>query len=121
MIAISLLGVKPAIVSLSILLFLSSTRRHTSCALVTVVQTCALPISGAMTTTLSGAPVTAYPLGFWQSADETLVGFEGMFLFSNPAMSEDVFLAYFNNTRSEERRVGKECVSTCRSRWSPYH
>src|SRR3546814_11609544 len=34
---------------------------------------------------------------------------------------------YMNNTssesanRSEERRVGKECVSTCRSRWSPYH
>ena len=32
----------------------------------------------------------------------------------------------FNNwdnqaNRSEERRVGKECVSTCRSRWSPYH
>src|SRR3546814_20146460 len=25
-----------------------------------------------------------------------------------------------NYTRSEERRVGKECVSTCRSRWSPY-
>src|SRR3546814_18547485 len=24
-------------------------------------------------------------------------------------------------TRSDERRVGKECVSTCRSRWSPYH
>ena len=23
--------------------------------------------------------------------------------------------------RSEERRVGKECVSHCRSRWSPYH
>src|SRR3546814_12381034 len=23
--------------------------------------------------------------------------------------------------RSEERRVGKQCVSTCRSRWSPYH
>src|SRR3546814_15952832 len=29
------------------------------------------------------------------------------------------FLGY--ETRSEERRVGKECVSTCRSRWSPYH
>src|SRR3546814_14495607 len=29
-----------------------------------------------------------------------------------------VRLAY---DRSEERRVGKECVSTCRSRWSPYH
>src|SRR3546814_2319783 len=26
-----------------------------------------------------------------------------------------------SSTRSEERRVGKECVSTCRSRWSPYH
>ena len=25
------------------------------------------------------------------------------------------------DTRSEERRVGKECVSKCRSRWSPYH
>src|SRR3546814_19682095 len=25
------------------------------------------------------------------------------------------------NSRSAERRVGKECVSTCRSRWSPYH
>src|SRR3546814_14776371 len=28
---------------------------------------------------------------------------------------------YGRGTRSEERRVGKECVSTCRSRWSPYH
>src|SRR3546814_13977985 len=26
-----------------------------------------------------------------------------------------------NGQRSEERRVGKECVSTCRSRWSPEH
>src|SRR3546814_1214731 len=26
-----------------------------------------------------------------------------------------------SSNRSEERRVGKECVSTCRSRWSPYH
>src|SRR3546814_5764959 len=25
------------------------------------------------------------------------------------------------SSRSEERRVGKECVRTCRSRWSPYH
>src|SRR3546814_6997185 len=27
----------------------------------------------------------------------------------------------YESRRSEERRVGKECVSTCRSRWSPYH
>src|SRR3546814_14231265 len=30
-------------------------------------------------------------------------------------------LILLENYRSEERRVGKECVSTCRSRWSPYH
>src|SRR3546814_13161430 len=32
-----------------------------------------------------------------------------------------VALAGGTHRRSEERRVGKECVSTCRSRWSPYH
>src|SRR3546814_18043454 len=30
-------------------------------------------------------------------------------------------LLHVTDMRSEERRVGKECVSTCRSRWSPYH
>ena len=30
-------------------------------------------------------------------------------------------LPFLQKQRSEERRVGKECVSTCRSRWSPYH
>ena len=30
-------------------------------------------------------------------------------------------LAAVNITRSEERRVGKECLRLCRSRWSPYH
>ena len=29
--------------------------------------------------------------------------------------------ACFDFDRSEERRVGKECASMCRSRWSPYH
>src|SRR3546814_13043975 len=41
---------------------------------------------------------------------------------SNPtgaAYSRDELKALAD--RSEERRVGKECVSTCRSRWSPYH
>src|SRR3546814_15552333 len=31
------------------------------------------------------------------------------------------FIDLYERLRSEERRVGKECVSTCRSRWSPYH
>src|SRR3546814_1689144 len=33
----------------------------------------------------------------------------------------DRFLSLAKHYRSEERRVGKECVSTCRSRWSPSH
>src|SRR3546814_11525890 len=35
-----------------------------------------------------------------------------------PSMTPLIWLAL---GRSEERRVGKECVRTCRSRWSPYH
>src|SRR3546814_17310340 len=34
---------------------------------------------------------------------------------------ESIFSFTWHPYRSEERRVGKECVSTCRSRWSPYH
>src|SRR3546814_17213810 len=37
------------------------------------------------------------------------------YLGAEPHRSDDGY------ERSEERRVGKECVSTCRSRWSPYH
>src|SRR3546814_15542657 len=36
-------------------------------------------------------------------------------------LSDDVTINLRSEGRSEERRVGKECVSTCRSRWSPYH
>src|SRR3546814_2880606 len=37
------------------------------------------------------------------------------------SVSGDAGEATIAERRSEERRVGKECVSTCRSRWSPYH
>src|SRR3546814_14697670 len=37
-----------------------------------------------------------------------------------PGMWTDEWCGMFVD-RSEERRVGKECVSACRSRWSPYH
>src|SRR3546814_6496328 len=36
-------------------------------------------------------------------------------------IGSDADLHGYDDMRSEERRVGKECVSTCRSRWSPYH
>src|SRR3546814_6258060 len=38
-----------------------------------------------------------------------------------PSVKVPVLSTINVSTRSEERRVGKECVSTCRSRWSPYH
>src|SRR3546814_18034217 len=44
-----------------------------------------------------------------------LAGWTGQF------RSPSVFPSSNWSRRSEERRVGKECVSTCRSRWSPYH
>src|SRR3546814_1597119 len=41
-----------------------------------------------------------------------------LFDFDDPKAEAELFV---QANRSEERRVGKECVSTCRSRWSPYH
>src|SRR3546814_7415928 len=84
--------------------FFSSRRRHTRCALVTGVQTCALPISPKRWTEQELAEL--YRL----YAEEDVRG-------ARPRYWEDVQ----EGERSEERRVGKECVSTCRSRWSPYH
>src|SRR3546814_2406894 len=95
--------------------FFSSRRRHTRCALVTGVQTCALPISvwcqqavrasnphaelgGTTPRTRGPAEELRYRLAAARSA------------YAAPLP-----------TRSEERRVGKECVCTCRSQWSPYH
>src|SRR3546814_12954793 len=41
-------------------------------------------------------------------------------LARNVLLASQAHEAVNNAARSEERRVGKECVSTCRSRWSPY-
>src|SRR3546814_16390874 len=56
-------------------------------------------------------------------ADGVGVYIDGQMTFSGLSPDERSFaaiVAMLNRTRSEERRVGKECVSTCRSRWSPY-
>src|SRR3546814_1574543 len=54
------------------------------------------------------------PLASWNCSSPPQSGFQFLLrLMTNAA-------ARFSS-RSEERRVGKECVSTCRSRWSPYH
>ena len=38
-----------------------------------------------------------------------------------PESELELMLAVWEAGRSEERRVGKECLRLCRSRWSPYH
>src|SRR3546814_17930333 len=45
----------------------------------------------------------------------------GDYISAGVTVSLPFFTRNRQNARSEERRVGKECVSTCRSRWSPYH
>src|SRR3546814_6032061 len=96
--------------------FFSSRRRHTRCALVTGVQTCALPIFHGYQSDISRSFVygkaSARQRQVW---DQMRKGQDVAFAaakLGTPAGKVD---------RSEERRVGKECVSTCRSRWSPYH
>src|SRR3546814_9163723 len=116
--------------------FFSSRRRHTSCALVSGVQTCALPISENQTAAISGWPVSPS------------TNTDGVYFPSNPFVDQFAGLSSVNSsggtansglysvpyifepsgevpvtcltTRSEERRVGKEGVITCRSRGSPY-
>src|SRR3546814_7952468 len=95
--------------------FFSSRRRHTRCALVTGVQTCALPICSALKDRATiGAPRCDRGFGAAEDARILGVGIKGI-----EGQLEAV--AGFELQRSEERRVGKECVSTCRYRWSPYH
>src|SRR3546814_8196987 len=103
------------------LFFFSSRRRHTRCALVTGVQTCALPISDRRR--ISRRPVAGSRGGRvdrLHAAQEDprlssntggIIGYAGIALHACACVGG----------RSEERRVGKECVSTCRSRWSSYH
>src|SRR3546814_8522879 len=104
--------------------FFSSRRRHTRCALVTGVQTCALPIfSGAKEATAhlieQGCKRIAHLEGP-PNLEITKQRLEG-YLQAHNEHSVSVDKALIMPCRSEERRVGKECVSTCRFWWSPDH
>src|SRR3546814_768113 len=94
--------------------FFSSRRRHTRCALVTGVQTCALPIYPAITYTLIADD--KFPI---LVCDRRQIAQALTNLVKNATEAVEARREADNRDRSEERRVGKECVSTCRSRWSP--
>src|SRR3546814_12840613 len=95
--------------------FFSSRRRHTRCALVTGVQTCALPISNPKKWQKTWRIIARFgPFSSISVHCSAAKNYEGTSINHTKKLTA---LAI----RSEERRVGKECVSTCRSRWSPYH
>src|SRR3546814_3967669 len=95
----------------------SRRRRHTRCALVTGVQTCALPIFSAPGAGTYYALVRAIDADGIMGRDASQ-SFQGRTLL-NTSDGKPV-LTGFGQFRSDERRVGKECVSAVRSRWSRY-
>src|SRR3546814_16341567 len=97
------------------------------CSLVTGVQTCALPICSSLIPEsfkmVLGIVAQKQSLADTQAAPPLLSTFSIRQTIPQPSV-RDVAVpagAYDPAFRSEERRVGKECVSTCRSRWSPNH
>src|SRR3546814_8755139 len=105
--------------------FFSSRRRHTRCALVTGVQTCALPISKTVILERMQRRLMQTYESFLRADQRACVAAvenlyrkyavtAGQIEAQRDAAARKLagFLA-----RSEERRVGKECVSTCRYRW----
>src|SRR3546814_18675649 len=58
---------------------------------------------------------------FDQAGPAKLAPGQGIDVRPHPHINLATVTYMFEGSRSEERRVGKECVSTCRSRWSPYH
>src|SRR3546814_10445802 len=99
--------------------FFSSRRRHTRCALVTGVQTCALPISTSLIaalleaaqfdpTVINGGIINAYGTNARLGAGDWMV--------VEADESDGTFVKQIGRASCRE-----EGVSTCRSRWSPLH
>src|SRR3546814_3518371 len=96
--------------------FFSSRRRHTRFALVTGVQTCALPISNFEPPAGALACLDDKRLPYICDAG-TYTTFDAL----NIERLRILVTLSRDEERSEARRVGQECVSTCRSRGSPVH
>src|SRR3546814_17037819 len=106
-----------------IVFFFSSRRRHTRCALVTGVQTCALPISGAAKRSTEGRQDSVNGDARWPRPTPT-----GSSRHPRPCFrarkhrrEADCSTNCHGTSRSDEVRVGQECVSTCSSWWSSSH
>src|SRR3546814_12371544 len=69
----------------------------------------------------TGQPVCRVTLQNPGSSNPDISGCVPVNLFGAGAINPAAQAYYLGNSRSEERRVGEECVSTCRYRWSPYH
>src|SRR3546814_12912568 len=118
--------------------FFSSRRRHTRCALVTGVQTCALPISliglillvelvlvgGAWIVSPAAELAISHPVAPPGDMHNTralggLIYTHYIYMFQASGLV--LLVDMIGAIRSEERRVGKECGSTGRYRWSRDH
>src|SRR3546814_12780952 len=113
-------------VSLGVRFFFSSRRRHTISALVTGVQTCALPISRGEHNQGEDADGSRNRGQGRNRNGRIARHWQGCFRGTRAQwLSRGGRRAWAGatgqNSRSEERRVGKECVSTGRSGWTLYH
>src|SRR3546814_2347255 len=110
--------------------FFSSRRRHTRCALVTGVQTCALPIYAPKGTlqaqahepirvveTIEPTDITEVRPGVWiVDFGRTTAGWTKLTVNADAG----TVISLTHGERSEERRFGKRCVSMGKSRWTAY-
>src|SRR3546814_15872380 len=120
-----------------VVFFFSSRRRHTRCELVTGVQTCALPISSGDTGSAAIEAVAGrehirifmlHPEGRVSDVQRRQmttvlapnvhnIAIYGSFDEAQAMVKRLLGDEEAGSQESEERRVGKECVSKCRSRW----
>src|SRR3546814_7015447 len=103
-------------------LFFSSRRRHTRCAVVTGVQTCALPISvrpAVITPETDIKRFGSIDHRYFGAFSSQLADIQ--FPLGKITDVRRLLPCFLIQPRSAECRVGKECVSPCRSRWSPEH